>query len=158
MDNSVKAIDINDWVTVKTAGGGYLGKISGAAASKLAGSTNGDRVKAFKEKVFRMLKDNNGWLELSPVFDYSAPLIPMQDPRTQRRSFSREPVIVPTDFTTSESVVSVMPTSILFLGDLQDGDRKTYGAFIAQAEDLMMRLRAQQSGIVPPDGGVIGHG
>ena len=89
MDNAVKEIDLDNWITVKTAGGGFLGCLSGAAISRLAGTSREDRITTFKKKVFNILKDNDGWLELCPVFDLAVPIRPVPHPSSRGASSTR---------------------------------------------------------------------
>ena len=138
-------INILDWVVVRLPGTGYIGKVSGAVMSKVAGArTAQQRVEDFKEKVFEILKKNDGWLELSPGYDYSAPMMPMQD-QQGRRFFNREPVIVPAEFTTFNTSVSVRPSAIIFVADMNPADRDTYKKFAISVQDTITRMRAQNA-------------
>lgn len=140
-------INILDWIVVRVPGTGYLGKVAGVVMSKVAGArTPQQRIEDFKEKVFEVLKKNDGWLELSPGYDYSAPMMPMQD-QQGRRFFNREPVIVPAEFTTFNTKVSVHPSVIIFVADMNQADRDTYKKFAISVTDTMTRMRAQNAGI-----------
>lgn len=156
MDNSLiidvdgkSEINIDEWVVVKVPGVGYLGKIRGIAMSKVAASSKDDRIKDFKKKAYAVMKENDGWLELSVAYDYSAPMMPMQD-RDGRRFFNREPVIVPAEFTTHPIPVSVKPSGLIFIADMHKDDQATYKKFIDSVEGTMTRLRTQQAGIHMP--------
>jgi hypothetical protein len=153
MGNSVNDIDLENWVTVKTAGGGFLGCLHGATISRLAGTSKEDRIEAFKKKVFNVLEDNAGWLELYPAFDFAVPIRPMQHPQQPGRIvYSKDPVCTPVDITSQEITVSVKPSSIVFLVELQGKDKELYKSFVHQTLDMMVRMRAEASGLVMPGG------
>jgi hypothetical protein len=153
MGNAVKEIDLENWLVVKTAGGGYIGCLSGAVISRLAGMGKDERVAAFKEKVFNILKDNDGWLELSPAFDFVCPVRPMNHPQQPGRVvYSKDPVLTPLDLTSNETAVSMKPSSIVFLAELQGKDKELYKSFVQQTLDMMTRMRVEASGLVMPGG------
>lgn len=144
MDNAVKDIDITEWVTVKAGSSGYLGRVS---------RLNQVEGKSTKEKTLLILANCGGWLELNPCFDFMTPIRPMQDPKTGRIVHQRELVVVPLDFTSTEIPVLVQPNSIVWMCDLQEGDRNVYKGFVEQALNTLLRLRAQASGLELVGGG-----
>ena len=48
--------------------------------------------------------------------------------------------------------MSVKPTSIVFLAELQGSDKELYKSFVQQTLDMMVRMRAAASGLVMPGG------
>ena len=158
MGDSVKEagqdVNIDEWVIVKSATSGYLGRIrgNGIALSKLASSKDralGD----FKEKVLERIEADKV-VELCPCFDFMAPLRPVQRPDGQV-AFQRDPVVVPFDFTTQATSVYVKIVSVMFCGDLQGADRALYLNFVQQSLDMALRARAQSAGLELLPGGVL---
>lgn len=153
MGNALNEIDLENWIVVKTAGSGYLGCLSGADISHMADLSREARIEAFKKKVFNVLDDNNGWLELYPAFDFAVPIRPVPHPQQQGRIvYSKDPVITPVDITSQEISVTVKPNSIVFLAELQGKDKELYKSFVQQTLDMMVRMRAAASGLVMPGG------
>lgn len=153
-----KEIDINEWVVVKTMGGGYLGKPRiGVTLSKVASPNGGDNesLKKFKARVFDIVSSGDSMLELCPCFDFMAPLRPVQNKNGQV-AFARDPVIVPFDFTTYATSVYVKATGIMFCADTQGKDRELYKSFVQQTLDMAIKARFAASGLelagrMPPE-------
>lgn len=148
MGNSMNdKINLNEWVAVKTSGGGYLGKVKGL--EKYSHSTE-----EFREQVYAYV-GTRGWLELFPCFDFMAPMRPIQDRSTGAVSLVRDPIVTAVDFSTEFVTVSVYPSSIVFLSELSSEDKKTYEGFIQQTTERMQQARAAASGLVLPSNGTI---
>ena len=146
-------IDLNEWVVVKTSGGGYLGKVK-----NIDPKINGTAPKSerqFRNDTYYQIA-TNGWLELFPCFDFMSPMRPVQDRNTGAVSLVRDPIVTAVDFCTDFVTVSVYPSSIVFLSELSSEDRKTYEGFIRQTTDRMQQARAAASGLVLPNGTIRG--
>lgn len=152
MGNSLNIDDVNldEWVVVKTIGGGFLGRVKNVTLSKLALTPSDDRLSSFKEKVIK--KSFDEYLELSPAFDFMAPLRPTPN------GLSREPIVTPLDFTSGAMPVCVRPSAVYFLGEMSDDDKKTYKSFIAQTLTVLQHLRAKNSDLILPGPGGIARG
>lgn len=171
MDNVVSIkknedIDIDQWVTTKaTSGVGYFGKVKGAAFSKVAASSHDTRCDDFKDRVRELLTKQHGWLELEPCFEYMAPARPMQHKDTGHIMVKRDPaIILNIEYTTFLMPVSIRPSTIVFLCDLQETDRTLYKGFVEQTLEMMKQARLAAMNIQiagpgdmppPPGGGLI---
>lgn len=151
MGNTVTdKINLNEWVVVKTIGGGYLGKVKGFDGLECT-------PEEFRKNVYSCIS-SNGWLELFPCFDFMSPLRPVQDRNSGAVSLVRDPIVTAVDFCTEFVPVSVYPSAIVFLADMSNEDKKTYEAFIVQTSKRMTQARLGAAGLVLPDAGVIQRG
>lgn len=141
MNGASDDININEWVIVNSPGGRYLGKVAGLKKDILEQVSNGD------------------CLEISPALDFLAPLRPVQT--QQGVAMTRDPIIVPPDFTMHALPIYVKAAAIYFCCDMEEADKKTYKELVRGGLHQALQARAQASGLtlaggpVPPSGKVI---
>lgn len=143
-------VDINDWVIVNSPAGRFLGKPSSVHVKDVTDGSVRSIEKTFsdstsmKELVIECIA-TNGVLELSPVLDFMAPLRPVQTP--QGMQMTRDPIVVPVDFTVQALPVFVKVTAVYFLGDMQEIDKKTYKELVVAGLATALKIRAASSGL-----------
>lgn len=131
------SVNIEQWIVVNTAGGRYLGRPVYEPDDEL--STD------MKEAVIQIIS-NGDVLELHDALDFMSPLRPVQVPGGGM-AFTRDPIVVSPDFTTSPIPVYVKPASVYFCEDLSAADQKLYLEFIQRAQQQALQERAGRSGL-----------
>jgi hypothetical protein len=119
------------WAVVTAAGGRFIGK-----------AVNYDTLEKYHEEADK--KDHLPLLQLSPVFDFAASLLPGP------KGLSRVPFCSTLDFTLESMILSVQPTAVYLFHDMQEGDLTQYKTFVKHALSQAMEHRASRSGIIRP--------
>jgi hypothetical protein len=99
-----------------------------------------------KSQVLELLNQYKDWVGLCPVYDFMAPVQPMQLPNGEQ-GLSRRPIIMPHEFQTTDAVYYVKVDGIQFFDDLSKDDKAKYEEMAKAAADALLNTRAQVSGI-----------
>lgn len=137
MENGKSELDHGFWAVVTTQSYKYVGVIDGA--------DNYDHVEA-------QLKEANGWLALSPVYELTMMTLPRQNPDGSVE-IQRQINIVPLAANSRKQTIRCRPDSIWPFSDMDSDDVKQYWGMVETAIKLSEMQRVAQSGLVPPPRG-----
>lgn len=90
-----------------------------------------------------------GWsLTLDNALDFIAMTMPLRNRDGSLAGVSKDPVVMPLDFTTYPMRLTVRAEAIYFFEDMQKEDQETYKQFVEMANDQMLQSRAARAGLI----------
>lgn len=129
------------WALVLSGPRTFLGQVQADYGRYLFSSNSEEVKKAVKQDAL-----SSDRICLSPCFDFFSPM------RVLPQGIERNPIVLPFEFTLEPTPVYVRYTTIVFIDDMQESDKRVYMHLIEEVTEgtrrQLVERRARQSGIV----------